>query len=296
MRTRLIVVAILVLMTCSAFGQEKRAIVRSFRESGVGDMRARTAPVFDNNQKLTALIDVSVASEGEVVFEGIVGQPVRRPGSWLIHVAEGTDQIKITIPGCKMIKYSFPGSPAIQSGMVYLLDIDLEVKDKLRTLIMPVLAYDGSQPSFGLMLGLCKKHGFYLKTEYDFGFQFNPFEDYTEVDADGMVDGVKGWFTGQSALGRLTFSGGYLGQPLGFMRRASLYSYAGGGYGARTLVWELYSKNGSYEYVEVVPSTFKGIVAETGLLYRLDGLAFSLGVQTISFDYLSVNVGLGLMF
>ncbi|MBO6249072.1 MAG: hypothetical protein J6N54_09695 [Bacteroidales bacterium] len=259
-------------------------------------MRARTAPVLDNNQKLTALIDVAVASEGEVVFEGIVGQPVRRPGSWLIHVAEGTGQIKITIPGCKMIKYIFPESPAIQSGMVYLLDIDLEAKDKLRTLIMPVVTHDGSQPSFGLMLGLCKKHGLYLKTEYDFGFQFNPFEDHTKADAEGMVDGVKGWFTGQSALGRLSFSGGYLGQPLGFMRRASLYSYAGGGYGARTLVWELYSKDGSYEYAEVVPSTFKGIVAETGLLYRLGGLALSLGVQTIRFEYLSVNVGLGLMF
>ena len=46
-------ILMLALVCLTASAQNRRFVVRSFTPSDLGDMRARTAPVMDNNKKLT---------------------------------------------------------------------------------------------------------------------------------------------------------------------------------------------------------------------------------------------------
>ena len=76
----------------------------------------------------------------------------------------------------------------------------------------------------------------------------------------------------------------------------SLYAYVGGGYGTRTLAWQMYGSDGDYQYAKVVPSSFSGIEAETGVVVRLGGVVLSAGAQTNSFKFWEANIGVGVMF
>lgn len=295
MRLRLILVLV-VFLPVALYAQDKRIVVQGFSQSGVSDVRARTSPVYDNNKHLTALIVVSLVDGEEASFEGIVGEPVYRMGSWFVHVAEGTPSIKVYIPGCKSIEYSFPDMLQPQSGVVYLLNLSTEAVVKLRTLIMPIYSYNQSQDSYGLMLGVCKTHGAYIKAKTNFVFNYstNQFRCY----ANGVIEGSnwQGWYTGNSSKSRISFTAGYMFCPFNFKESSSLYLYAGVGGGIRSLLWETYTQDGEYRYAEVIPSSFRGLELETGLIFRWKGLAVTAGAQTTQFKYFEANLGLGIMF
>jgi hypothetical protein len=71
-----------------------------------------------------------------------------------------------------------------------------------------------------------------------------------------------------------------------------LYGYIGGGYGQRTLAWETVEG----EWVKNIDHSASGIAAEIGLIGQYKGMALSLGVQTINFKYMELNVGVGFFF
>lgn len=295
---RLITILTLAVLALGANAQNSRLIVRNFAKSDIGDMRARTSPVFDNNKKLAALIDITfAASEANLVFEGIVGEPVQYPGEWLIRVPEGTTRIKISMEDAKPVEFAIPAGLSIESGMVYLMDLDVEEAVKMRTLILPTLSTGFAKPvhmSYGVMVGFCKVNGGYFRIKTDFTFGINSVAD---IDESGvMTDGVKGWYTGENKKSRFAITGGYMRHLFDMGDNASMYAYVGGGFGSRTLAWQMYGADGDYQYAKVTPVSFKGIEAETGVIFRFGGFVFSAGMQTNSFKFYEANIGVGVMF
>ena len=294
---RILTISALVLLSLVASAQNRRLIVRSFSPSDIGDMRARTSPAFDRNNKLAALIDISfAASDSTLVFEGMVGEAIHYPGEWLIHVPEGTTRLKFSMEGCKPMEFAIPAGVNIESGMVYLMDMDIEEAVKLRTLLLPTASIGFAQPmhpSYGIMVGLCKKNGGFIRVKTDFSFGL---KTAAECDAEGMIDGVKGWYTGEAKKARFAVTGGYMRHLTDIGDNSSLYAYIGGGYGSRTVAWEMLGESGDYQYAKVVPSSFSGVEAETGVIFRLGGVVLSAGVQTNSFKFYEANLGVGVMF
>lgn len=292
---RLIILLSLALLALGAHAQNSKLIVRNFTKSDIGDMRARTSPVFDNNKKLAALIDITfAASDATLVFEGAVGEPVQYPGEWLIHVPEGTTRIKISMEDAKPVEFAIP--VAIESGMVYLMDLDIEEAVKMRTLILPTISTGFSKPmhlSYGVMVGFCKVNGGYFRVKTDFTFGLKTVAD---TDAEGMIEGVKGWYTGETKKSRFAVTGGYMRHLTDLGDNGSLYAYVGGGYGTRTVAWQMYGSDGDYQYAKVVPSSFSGVEAELGAVVRLGGVVLSVGAQTNSFKFWEANIGVGVMF
>ena len=294
---KLLALSLLILLSVSLMAQNRRLIVRSFSKSDIGDMRARTSPAFDRNNKLAALLDITfAASDSTLLFEGMVGDPIHFPGEWLIHVPEGTTRLKVSMDDCKPLEFTFPAGIPIESGMVYLMDLDIEEAVKLRTLILPTLSMGFASPmhmSYGVMVGFCKVNGGYFRIKTDFAFGLSTVAD---CDADGLIDGVKGWYTGESKRSRFAVTGGYMRHLADIGDTNSLYAYAGAGYGSRTLAWQMVGSEGEYQYAKVVPSSLKGVEAELGAIFRIGGVAVSLGVQTNSFKFFEANVGVGVMF
>lgn len=294
---RLYAILLLMLTVLSAGAQNRRLIVRSFTQSDIADMRARTSPAFDRNNKLAALIDITfAASDSTLLFEGMVGEPIHFPGEWLIHVPEGTNRLKVSMDDCKPLEFTIPAGIAIESGMVYLMDMDIEEAVKLRTLILPTLSTGFAKPmhmSYGVMVGFCKVNGGFVRVKTDFSFGL---KTVANCDAEGMIDGVKGWYTGESKKSRFAITAGYMRHLLDIGDTNSLYAYAGAGYGSRTLAWQMYGADGEYQYAKVVPSSLSGVEFETGAIFRIGGVAVSLGVQTNSFKFFEANLGVGVMF
>ena len=161
-------------------------------------------------------------------------------------------------------------------------------KTPLWTLMMPTFSFNQAQSSYGLMLGLGKKNGGFIHAKTDFHFGLNP---ALSCDADGIINGVKGWFSGEPHKSRFAITAGYLRQIV-----EPLYAYAGGGYGRRILAWEMYGAEDTYDLVRVAPNSFTGFEAELGLIFRRGNFAVSAGVQTNQFTYYEANVGIGVMF
>ena len=294
---RLLSISFLLLVTLGALAQNQRLVVRSFAQGDIGDMRARTSPVFDNNKKLAALLDISFAvSESTLLFEGIIGSPVHYPGEWLVRIPEGATRIKFSMEGCKPLEFAIPENIAIESGMVYQMDLDIEETVKLRTLVLPTFSAAFSSPgqlSYGLMLGMCKRNGGYLRVKSDFNFGL---KTVGECDAAGLIDGAMGWYEGQRQTSRFAITAGYMRHIIDLGDKSSFYAYAGGGYGSRTLAWQMYGADGTSQYTKVTSHSFAGAEAELGVLFRVGGFAVSAGLQTNSFKFYEANLGIGVMF
>lgn len=290
---KFLVILVICCLSQVVAAQNRRMVVKGFSKAEIGDIRARASKVLDNNQKLTALVEVSLpVADTSVVFDGIIGSPVKSVGNWLIRVAEGTLDIRIAIPACETLTFAFP--EVIESGRVYKLQLSVQESQKLRSLIMPVFSYNSSQLSYGLMLGICKSYlGGYIKAKTNFEFGIEP---TLECNSDGYINGVKGWFSGESAKSRYSITGGYLGQLFQTKKNAALYAYAGAGYGQRLLAWQVRGTDGEYEYAKVSPVSYSGVEAELGLIFRAGSFAVMAGVQTLQFKYIEANVGIGVMF
>ena len=216
-----VVILFFLLIPFFLHGQNKRIVVREFKKADIGDVRARTSPVLDHNKRITALVDITVpVTDSDILFDNVLGHPLKRAGSWIVRVAEGTPKIKISVPGYAPISYSFP--ELLESGRVYEMTLGILDMLKYRTLILPVYAYGPSQSSFGAMIGICKRHGGYTKVRTNFTFDI---KTTSECSDNGMIGGVKGWFTGENKSSRQTFTAGYLGLLFQTLGDAALYHY-----------------------------------------------------------------------
>lgn len=249
------------------------------------DLTARTHERLDRNDEPCAVVRVSVPKARHFVFEGnVIGQVEYLPGEALVYMSSGTRRITIQSEEFGTLRYEFPYR--LTKHAVYKLELNLILNEdkKIRTLVMPVAGI-GKVPSYGIMLGIVKRAGAYLKVKSNLK---SASADY-KCDANGVLEGYDSpsFFTGRKQDARLAVTGGAL-----LRVSRPVYLYAGGGYGYKKLNWELADST----FAENTDESYTGAEAEAGALYRLKNFAFSAGVQTNSFKYWEATVGFGIMF
>ena len=266
---------------------QAQELVPSFRTLEK-DLLARTQPRLDLNDVPCAIVRVSAADIETYTFEGnIIGDVIYQSGEALVYMTKGSRNITIKSNKFGMLKFDFP--QRLEKQVVYKLDLKLILPEdqKRKTLIMAEGGFHPSHTSFGVMAGIVAKHGAYVRFRSDFGSTSADLEcDDTGALTSGGT-GIPYYIEGSSAKSRLSITGGYLYR---FIK--PLYGYVGGGYGQRTLAWETVEG----EWVKNIDHSASGIAAEIGLIGQYKGFALSLGVQTINFKYMELNVGVGFFF
>jgi hypothetical protein len=266
---------------------QAQELVPSFRTLEK-DLLARTQPRLDLNDVPCAIVRVSAADIETYTFEGnIIGDVIYQSGEALVYMTKGSRNITIKSNKFGMLKFDFP--QRLEKQVVYKLDLKLILPEdqKRKTLIMAEGGFHPSHTSFGVMAGIVAKHGAYVRFRSDFG---STSADLECDDTGALTSGGTGtpyYIEGSSAKSRLSITGGYLYR---FIK--PLYGYIGGGYGQRTLAWETVEG----EWVKNIDHSASGIATEIGLIGQYKGMALSLGVQTINFKYMELNVGVGFFF
>ncbi len=272
----------LLLMVCAiASAQELK--VKSFERLD-RDLMARTNERLDLNDVPCAIVRMSVADAKNFTFEGnIIGDVIYNPGEAIVYMTARSRNVTIKSDKFGILKFEFP--ERLEKQVVYKLSMRVELSEdqKRRTLVMPVFGFDKAF-SYGVMVGLVKKYGPYVKAKYDFK------DNSTDLECtnDGFNEaGNEVWFTGQKKNTRMSLTAGAM------MRVAlPLYVFAGAGYGYKTLAWETVDGN----WAKNKENSYSGLEFETGLVYRYTNYAVSAGVQTNQFKFWEFNIGVGIMF
>lgn len=159
-------------------------------------------------------------------------------------------------------------------------------RDKIRVLAMPVVGFHPSQLSYGLMVGVMKRTGGYIKAKHSFS---NAHDDSFECDDKGVPEGegAARWYTGRTEKSRQAVTGGIVQRVW-----RPLYLYAGAGYGNRKLVCETVAG----DWGKNKDRSFNGVEAEIGAIVVFKHIVLSLGIQTNSFEYLEGTAGVGVLF
>lgn len=147
-----------------------------------------------------------------------------------------------------------------------------------QTFIIGGFGMHPSQLSFYSMAGYVKNYGFYGKLKTNFNF---------DGSSDGNIYGDENnrLFLKDKKVGRFSLTGG------GLLRiNNPLSLYAGIGFGSRWLNWTSISGN----IYNVEDYSHKGIEVEGGAIYKYENVFFDVGIQTNSFEYLELNLGIGI--
>ena len=165
---------------------------------------------------------------------------------------------------------------------------------KIKTLVLGQMGYSvAPQLSYGAMVGqMYKGYGWYLKGRSN--FHFTPSANLV-CDANGSIDGDRLFFSGNTSATHYAVSGGFM---MNFIEKktknkfSTFGCYIGGGYGKREMQWE----TADGKWVTYAPTSYKGFAGDIGLMGSLCGVTLSLGVSTINFQYVELEVGVGFMF
>ena len=165
---------------------------------------------------------------------------------------------------------------------------------KMKTLIMGQIGYSVSpQLSFGAMVGqMYRGYGWYVSGRSNFHFAE---KGTVSCDADGLVDGVKPFYSGNTSSSHLAIHGGFMMNMLEKVTKnkfSTLGVYVGGGYGKRELLAE--TTDGAW--IKYAPTSHSGFAGNVGLFGSVAGVTLNVGVSTINFNYLDFEVGIGFMF
>ena len=261
--------------------------VKSFKKLE-RDLFARTNPRLDLNEDPCTVIRLISNAKG-FQFEGnVVGEPLEFAGETVIYMTKGSKRVVIKHPDYGVLRYDFPEKLARQSVYEIPLKLIENPDNRTRALIMGGvnLSTDFNKVTPFVMLGFVKKFGAYIKGVSDFAGKGISSE--FEVDNEGNYEGVPVWMENpEPKMERTAVTLGALFRPYKY-----LYSYLGGGYGYRNVVYELpndvWAKNKDRSY--------EGYEAEFGLILRMGGLSLSVGVQTNQFKYMEYSGGIGFIF
>jgi opacity protein-like surface antigen len=244
------------------------------------DLLARTQERLDLNDVPCAIVRISVPDVKAYTFEGnVIGNVIYKPGEAIVYMTQGTRSITIKSDKFGSLRYEFPQK--LEKQVVYKMVLHLvqSEENKIRTLVMPVAGL-GEATSFGAMIGVVKKYGFYVKAKTNLKSQSTDLE----CDGDGLAaDGTPG----EKTTSRLAVTAGLL-----YRASLPLYLYAGAGYGYKKLAWE--TADGTW--AENTDKTYTGVEAELGLILRAKNFAVSAGIQSNSFKYMEATIGVGIMF
>lgn len=159
------------------------------------------------------------------------------------------------------------------------------------------LAYNASGSSaFGLTFGTVYKTGWYARIKTNGVIAFTNYKtdnihitNYTGSGLYIFTDIVK-----RSRIG-LTFG---INQYL----QKDTYLYVGGGFGYRGLLWNAvqYSTDNNQQISEIwaqqIDKSALGVELELGLMFKINKMNLSFGLNTINFKFFEVNGGLGFFF
>ena len=200
----------------------------------------------------------------------------RKPGKYQVHIEK---------------EFFFPLDTTItveSGGMTtevqYTLISTIKPKEQRHTFILASGGFAKGQMSYGAMVGMGTANGGYIHFLSDFGSSSTAANCY---DTNYLDDGSLPYYTGATKKARLSITAGYLRRII-----QPLYAYVGGGYGHRTLAWEM--SNG--EYAKNLDHSTSGAAVELGVIGKIGPVAVALGYQTVNFKYHEVNVGLGVIF
>ena len=270
------------LLAISSYAQEIKLKSFSVAER---DLLARTHERLDLEEEPCAAVRVTVPKANQFRFEGnVVGEPIYSPGEIIVYMPAGSNTLTVKSEEYGTLKVDFPMK--LKKQVTYRLQLQLELSEdkKIRTLVMPVAGI-GEVFSGGAMLALVRKTGAYVKVKYNFvGLS----TDY-ECDANGILVGQDSpsYFTGQKKNARLALTGGLLQRVA-----KPVYLYVGAGWGYKRLGWEL--SDGAW--AKNLDSSYQGIEADLGGIYRIKNIALMAGVQTNQFKYWEGTLGVGIMF
>lgn len=152
------------------------------------------------------------------------------------------------------------------------------------------------QMGYGLMLGQTySRYGWYLKGRSN--FQFAKIAPSCICGYGGLVDGELPFYSGSKEEKEWIVNAGFVMDFLD--RHPTLYNrfntfgfYIGGGYGKRELYWEL----SDGRWAKYSPTSYSGVSCDIGLIGSVYGLTIIAGINTINFQYLEFEAGIGWMF
>ena len=192
---------------------------------------------------------------------------------------------KIYTSGTKYIKYDVSADKAKLAGKPIVFKVDVTSKDVLkRKILASAQASVFPQLSYGLMVGMVKKYGWYVKARTDFNFTSSSYNCMStgEIDGGGYI-----WTEGSSKKSRLVVAAG------GMLRASRwCYPYIGLGYGYRNMYW----KDIQGEWAKVSDMSCSGVSIDAGVALNFGKVAITLGVNNTSFKYTEAEIGIGVMF
>ncbi|MCD7851308.1 MAG: nuclear transport factor 2 family protein [Parabacteroides sp.] len=195
MKKLILFLSLFMAVSSSVFAQEIR--VKSYKALE-RDLTARTQERLDRNDNPCSVIKI-VSSGKDFSFEGnVIGDPVVKNGETMIYITEGTRRLTIRHAKYGVLRYELP--ERVKKQTVYELALKLieDKNNKLRTLVMPVAGINPEQFSYGIMVGLVKRTGGYIKARYSFK---NVSTDNMECDDSGVLTGTEGslpWYSGNT--------------------------------------------------------------------------------------------------
>ncbi len=169
------------------------------------------------------------------------------------------------------------------------VSIGIKARPSFKPFILAQGAYSPiGQAAGGLMVGAVGTVGFYVRGESSFtGAKKCPYMCNKNGFIGEEPNAHQPFYSGAKASCEWQALGGLvvrMGIPL--------YLYAGGGYGVRERYWETIDG----QWINNIGYSYKGFAGDIGLMGRIKHVAIAVGVNTINFQYLSFNIGLGCAF
>lgn len=150
-------------------------------------------------------------------------------------------------------------------------------------LINTMSSHTSIPTSYGVMVGVVKKVGGYVsfRSNYKFAKADHFVYSYSELTSP----------TSKTITSVVKASGGIL-----FRANESIYPYTGVGYGFNDHLYLNSDNSYSGSWWQIKDLSRQGLVVEAGVVSKFGPIAFSVGVCTIKFKTVSLDLGLGVMF
>lgn len=192
---------------------------------------------------------------------------------------------KIKEEGLKHIEYDIfeDKRTLVDKDIVFKVEVTGKDVIKTETLVAANMSVM-PQLSYGIMAGMVRKVGGYVKFRSDFSF---PSSNLSCTKDGRTSDGGTIWTDGGKCKSRLVATGGVM-----FRAVKWLYPYLGAGYGYRNVFWREYTG----DWVKVSDYSVSGVSLDAGAVFKIGKFALSAGVTNTAFKYTEVEVGIGVVF
>lgn len=149
------------------------------------------------------------------------------------------------------------------------------------------------QMSYGLLIGLTStKNGWggfvHFRSNFNFGMKTS-----TTCDADGKIDGLSCFYTGETKYFNMMANGGVMYNLLSDKRSKSMLTLGlGVGYGQSNVYWQM--DNNDWALNKALANS--GVSAELNMIGSIKCFTLMAGVNTINFKNVGLEVGIGVTF